>query len=53
MTMSVTITCDGCGLTEEASTVYEAGVNEIDGVLDDGWTHGIEDFCPSCANARA
>jgi hypothetical protein len=52
MSMSVSITCDGCGLTEEASTSYESGTNEIDGALDEGWEHeGGEDFCPECAGS--
>ena len=50
MTMTVSITCDACGTSAETSTSYDAGVNEIDGVLDDGWAHdGEQDLCPSCA----
>ena len=50
MTMTVSIACDGCGLNAETSTSYDAGANEIDGVLDEGWTHdGAEDFCPECS----
>lgn len=49
MTMTVSISCDDCGLSAETSTSYDAGVNEIDGVLDDGWSHeGETDLCPSC-----
>ena len=50
MSMVVSITCDGCGLTEQTSTQMDSGVNEIESVLDDGWTHGTaDDFCPECA----
>lgn len=49
--MNVMITCDGCGLTAETSTQYDAGCNEIDGVLSEGWVHtSTEDFCPDCAD---
>lgn len=49
MTMTVSISCDDCGLSAETSTSYEAGSNEIDGVLDDGWSHdGETDLCHSC-----
>lgn len=51
MTMTVSITCDDCGMSAETSTSYEAGANEIDGVLDDGWHHeGETDLCPSCSD---
>lgn len=44
------IACDGCGLEEQTTTQHDAGVNEIDGVLEDGWHHGSsEDYCPKCA----
>lgn len=50
MTMTVSITCDECGTSAETSTSYDAGANEIGGVLDDGWAHdGGQDLCPSCA----
>lgn len=49
MTMTVSISCDECGLSAETSTRYDAGTNEIDGVLDDGWSHeGGTDLCPPC-----
>lgn len=48
--MTVSITCDGCGLTAEASTAHDSGANEIDTELEDGWTHdGGEDYCPDCS----
>lgn len=51
MTMTISITCDGCGASAETSTSYEAGANEIDGALDDGWHHeGETDLCPSCSD---
>lgn len=50
MTMSLSITCDDCGLTVECSTDHGSGCNEIDGVLEDGWVHeSSEDLCPQCA----
>ncbi|MBG0738753.1 hypothetical protein IV500_04880 [Paeniglutamicibacter antarcticus] len=49
MSMTVSISCDGCDLTEETSTSFEAGTNEIEGVLEDGWAHSnTDDFCPDC-----
>lgn len=49
MTMTMSISCDECGLSAETSTRYDAGTNEIDGVLDDGWSHeGGTDLCPPC-----
>lgn len=53
MTMTVTISCDDCGTSAETSTSHDAGANEIDGVLDEGWEHeGGEDYCPTCVDAR-
>lgn len=47
--MTVSIACDDCGLSAETSTSYDAGANEIDGVLDEGWSHeGETDLCPAC-----
>lgn len=54
MSMSVMITCDDCGETAETSTQYDAGCNEIDGVLDDGWLHtSTEDLCPQCTDHQS
>lgn len=53
MTMTVSITCDDCSMSAETSTSYDAGANEIDGVLDEGWAHdGESDLCPSCNDDR-
>ena len=53
MTMTISISCDGCGLEEQNSTDHDAGTNEIDAVLEDGWTHSTgEDFCPDCSAKR-
>lgn len=47
--MTVSITCDGCDLTEETSTSFDAGANEIEAQLDEGWIHNsASDFCPAC-----
>lgn len=51
MTMTVSIACDRCDAFAETSTSYDAGTNEIDGVLETGWVHdGGEDFCPLCTD---
>lgn len=51
--MTVSIACDDCGVSAETSTDYQAGTNEIDGVLEAGWTHDEgEDLCPTCATDR-
>jgi ATP-dependent DNA helicase RecQ len=50
MTMIVSIACDMCGESAETSTSYDAGTNEIDAALEEGWVHeGGEDYCPECA----
>lgn len=50
MSMTISITCDGCELTEECSTDMDSGANEIEDQLDPGWTHEPgDDRCPKCA----
>jgi hypothetical protein len=52
--MTVYIECDGCGESAQTSTQHDAGTNEIDGVIDEGWIHSsAEDFCPKCAEEEA
>jgi hypothetical protein len=47
MAMTVSITCDGCDLTEETSTSFDAGANEIEAQLEEGWSHSSNsDYCP-------
>lgn len=54
MSMTVSITCDDCGTSAEASTAYDSGTNEIDSALEVGWTHEAgEDLCPDCSGADA
>ena len=49
MTMVIEIECDGCGESAQTSTSHDAGTNEIDAVLDEGWEHSsTEDYCPNC-----
>lgn len=49
MAMTVSITCDGCDLTEETSTSFESGANEIEAQLEEGWVHSSNsDYCPKC-----
>lgn len=48
MAIAVSISCDGCGATEEISAGIEDGVNVIDSETD-GWTHDGEDFCADCS----
>ena len=50
MTITISISCDGCGETAETPSDSTAGVNEIEGVLEPGWVHATEyDHCPNCA----
>lgn len=49
MSMTISITCDGCDLTEETSTSFDAGTNEIESLLEEGWSHdSATDYCPDC-----
>lgn len=53
MSMTISISCDGCNVTVETSTDYDSGANEIESALEPGWIHeGGEDFCPECAPER-
>lgn len=50
MTITISITCDGCGVTTEAPAGYEDAVDAIDEALDLGWVHLTpEDYCPNCS----